>query len=116
MPDQLPDRSRRERLDRDRRTGRAFALMRLDAREMIRRYRPAAISVALSDIAHPAQRFEPPDMDLGERLAGGRIVAQMQVDRVALARVVEKLGEPRAVTVGLDTLTGRSSCHVPLLE
>src|SRR3989344_9575024 len=52
---------------------------------MVRRDDPASVGLALDDARDFSHRFKPPDMRFGEAFAGGRIVLQMGVDRIAPA-------------------------------
>src|SRR3546814_12634466 len=73
---------RSQYLDRDRLVLRPGPLIDLDPSEMIGGNRPAAIRPALDAGRAPPDRFQTAHVCLGERLAGGRIVLQVQVDAV----------------------------------
>src|SRR3546814_8110926 len=46
---------------------------------------PASIGFALDAAGHAPHGFETPDMGFGKAFAGGRVVPQMRVDRIAPA-------------------------------
>ena len=52
---------------------------------MVGRNSPGAVRLALDAACDLPHRFQPPDVGFGKALAGGRIVLQMRVDRVAPA-------------------------------
>jgi len=82
---QLVKRPRRQELDGDGTVAQQPRLVRRGALEMVVGDDPPARRLAHHAAALPAHRLEPPDMGLGERLGGTRIVAQMRVDIVVSA-------------------------------